>query len=121
MKVTYLNHSGFSVETETKVLLFDYYTEGARKAYFDPKAYAEKDIFCAGQTERFAKKLDEKDVYYESFCSKSPFVNHCFSLEWKSKQAQRANILQSLFLRKIKEGMIDKKQSESIYLIREEI
>ncbi|MBR5122499.1 MAG: MBL fold metallo-hydrolase [Anaerotignum sp.] len=45
MKVTYLHHSGFSVETETKVLLFDYYTEGARKAYFDPAAYPEKDIF----------------------------------------------------------------------------
>ena len=83
--------------------------------------YAEKDIFCAGQTERFAKNLEEKDIYYESFCSKSPFINHCFSLEWKSKQAQRANILQSMFLRKIKEGSIDKKQSESIYLIREEM
>lgn len=45
MNVTYLHHSGFSVETETKVLLFDYYTEGGRKAYFDPAAYGEKDIF----------------------------------------------------------------------------
>ena len=45
MKVTYLHHSGFSVETETKVLLFDYYTESGRKAYFDPAAYPEKDIF----------------------------------------------------------------------------
>ena len=45
MNVTYLHHSGFSVETETKVLLFDYYTESGRKAYFDPAAYPEKDIF----------------------------------------------------------------------------
>ena len=45
MKVTYLHHSGFSVETETKVLLFDYYTEGAGKSYFDPAAYPEKDVF----------------------------------------------------------------------------
>lgn len=45
MNVTYLHHSGFSVETETKVLLFDYYTEGGRKAYFDPAAYGDKDIF----------------------------------------------------------------------------
>ena len=45
MNVTYLHHSGFSVETETKVLLFDYYTEGGRKAYFDPAAYGHKDIF----------------------------------------------------------------------------
>lgn len=45
MNVTYLHHSGFSVETETKVLLFDYYTEGGRKAYFDPAVYGDKDIF----------------------------------------------------------------------------
>lgn len=45
MNVTYLHHSGFSVETETKVLLFDYYTESGRKAYFDPANYPEKDIF----------------------------------------------------------------------------
>lgn len=45
MKVTYLHHSGFAVELETKVLLFDYYTEGGRKNYFDPAAYPEKQIF----------------------------------------------------------------------------
>lgn len=45
MNVTYLHHSGFAVETQTKVLLFDYYTAGGRKAYFDPAAYGEKDIF----------------------------------------------------------------------------
>lgn len=83
--------------------------------------YAEKDIFCSGQAEKILKKLEEKDIYVESFCSKSPFVNHCFSLEWKTKQAQRANVLQSQFLEKIKKGNIDKKQSKSIYLIREEM
>ena len=45
MNVTYLHHSGFLVETETKVLLFDYYTEGGRKTYFDPTAYPDKTIF----------------------------------------------------------------------------
>ncbi len=45
MNIRYLYHSGFSVETETKVLLFDYYTEGGRKAYFDPAAYGDKPIF----------------------------------------------------------------------------
>lgn len=44
MNVTYLHHSGFLVELDTKVLLFDYYTESGRKAYFDPAAYGEKDI-----------------------------------------------------------------------------
>lgn len=45
MKVRYLHHSGFAVETEKKVFLFDYYTEGGRKAYFDPADYAGKEIF----------------------------------------------------------------------------
>lgn len=45
MKVTYLYHSGFSVETEHTVLLFDYYTARGRKSYFDPTAYGEKEIF----------------------------------------------------------------------------
>lgn len=45
MKVTYLHHSGFAVETETKILLFDYYTQGGRYAYFDPAAHTGKDIF----------------------------------------------------------------------------
>lgn len=45
MKITYLHHSGFAVETGSKILLFDYYTEGGRFAFFDPAAHAGKDIF----------------------------------------------------------------------------
>ncbi len=45
MQVTYLHHSGFSVETETKVLVFDVYTEGGRRKAFNPAAYPDKDIF----------------------------------------------------------------------------
>ena len=45
MKVTFLHHSGFSVETDPKVLLFDYYTAGAEKAYFNPASYPDKDIY----------------------------------------------------------------------------
>ncbi len=45
MNITYLHHSGFAVEMEKKVLLFDYYTENGRAVYFDPKNYAGKDIF----------------------------------------------------------------------------
>lgn len=45
MKITYLHHSGFLVETETKLLLFDYYTESGKKAYFDPAVYPDKTIF----------------------------------------------------------------------------
>lgn len=75
--------------------------------------YSEKDIFCAGQAEKLIEKFEEKDIYFESFCSVSPFVNHCFSLEWKSKQAQRANFLQSRFLDKIKKGSVCKKLSQA--------
>lgn len=45
MKITYLHHSGFAVETETKTLLFDYYTQGGRYAGFDPAACAGKELF----------------------------------------------------------------------------
>lgn len=45
MNVNYLHHSGFVVELEKTVLLFDDYTEGGRKAYFSPAAYRGKHIF----------------------------------------------------------------------------
>jgi len=44
MNITYYNHSGFSVETENKVLVFDYYSQGGRFDFFDPKKYIGKDI-----------------------------------------------------------------------------
>ncbi|NCC15849.1 MAG: MBL fold metallo-hydrolase [Clostridia bacterium] len=44
MKVTYFNHSGFLIETENKVLVFDYYSQGGRFDFFDPKNYVGKDI-----------------------------------------------------------------------------
>lgn len=44
MKVTYFNHSGFLIETESKVLVFDYYSQGGRFNLFDPEIYAGKDI-----------------------------------------------------------------------------
>lgn len=44
MKVTYFNHSGFLVETENKVLVFDYYSQGKLFDFFDPKSYKGKDI-----------------------------------------------------------------------------
>lgn len=44
MNVTYLNHSGFLVETQNKVLVFDYYTQRGRFDFFDPQIYQGKDI-----------------------------------------------------------------------------
>ena len=45
MKITYLYHSGFAVETEQRVLVFDYYTQGATYDNFDPKKYEGKPIY----------------------------------------------------------------------------
>ena len=39
MKITYIGHSGFSVELEKKVLLFDYYRGELPKASGDKKWY----------------------------------------------------------------------------------
>lgn len=75
--------------------------------------YAEKDIFCAGQAEKFAEKLKSKDIYFDEVFSTSPFVNHCFSLEWKTKPAELAMSKQESFLEKIKKGELPKKLSQS--------
>ncbi|MFV0314141.1 MAG: hypothetical protein ACK5I7_03455 [Anaerotignum sp.] len=42
MKVIYYNHSGFSVETENKVLVFDYYSQDGRFDFFEPNDYMGK-------------------------------------------------------------------------------
>lgn len=44
MKVVYFNHSGFLVETGSKVLVFDYYARGGRFDFFNPKDYKGKEI-----------------------------------------------------------------------------
>lgn len=75
--------------------------------------YAEKDIFCAGQAEQLSAKLTEKDIYFEKFYSTSPFINHCFSLEWKNKSAELAMTLQESFLEKVKRGELPKKFSKA--------
>lgn len=81
--------------------------------------FAQKDVFCAGQAERLIKKFEDKDIYYESYMSTSIFANHCFSLEWKGKPAERANELQSMFLKKIKDGELSKHQSQTSICIHE--
>ncbi len=44
MKVAYYHHSGFSVELEHTVLLFDYYTQDGKYNGFAPEAYAGKEL-----------------------------------------------------------------------------
>lgn len=68
--------------------------------------YCEKDIFCKGQTEHVINVLNQKDIYYESYHTSSLLRNHCFSLEWKSKEANEANEMLKDFLFRFKEGML---------------
>lgn len=80
--------------------------------------FAEKDIFCHGQSETLCKKLDETGTYYESYHSKSVFQNHCFSLTWTSEEAKTANLLLMEFLDNYKLGKIPAKQKDAKHKIR---
>ena len=80
--------------------------------------YAEKDLLCKGHADILIEKFDEKDVYFESFCSTSVLNNHCFSLEWKKKTAQTANQMLETFLLKIKNNDLPRRQSETTIYIR---
>lgn len=80
--------------------------------------YAKKDIFCGGQAEYMLKALETHDIYYESYHSISHKRNHCFSLEWTSKEAQETNALIKDFLIKMIKGTLPRRQSESDILVR---
>ena len=90
MKITYLHHSGFSVETETKVLLFDYYTEGGRKAYFDPAAYPDKAVFV------FVSHAHE-DHYDRRILSwaKLPNVRYVLSFDVRTEASFEGRVLRA--------------------------
>ena len=90
MKITYLHHSGFSVETETKVLLFDYYTEGGRKAYFDPAAYPDKAVFV------FVSHAHE-DHYDRRILSwaKLPNVRYVLSFDVRTEAGFEGSVLRA--------------------------
>lgn len=60
MKVTYYHHSGFAVETDTKVLVFDYYTQGGRFDFFDSQDYLGKEIIffvSHGHDDHFDRRI----------------------------------------------------------------
>ena len=90
MKITYLHHRGFSVETETKVLLFDYYTEGGRKAYFDPAAYPDKAVFV------FVSHAHE-DHYDRRILSwaKLPNVRYVLSFDVRTEASFEGRVLRA--------------------------
>lgn len=66
--------------------------------------YAEKDVFCKGQSEKFISVLKEKGIEVEEYHSTKFTSNHCFSLNWKGKDAVTNNALVEKFLEKIVKG-----------------
>lgn len=81
--------------------------------------YAQKDIFCGGQAEFMIEALEKHDIYYESYYSTSHKRNHCFSLEWTSREAKEVNALIKDFTGKMINGTLPHRQSETDILIRE--
>ena len=63
--------------------------------------YAEKDIFCKGQSEMLMAKLKECGVEVDEYHSTKLTKNHCFSLNWKGKDAVTNNALVEKFLKEI--------------------
>lgn len=45
INVTYIHHSGFAVETDKNVLIFDYYTEGGKIPSLDIEKFNNKNIY----------------------------------------------------------------------------
>ena len=82
--------------------------------------YAKKDIICKGQADFIVNKLEQLDTYFESYNSTSLIRNHCFSLEWTSKEAKKANSLLLDFLKRFAKRKLPKRQSKSEICIREE-
>lgn len=69
MKITYYHHSGFSVELENTVLVFDYYTQNGKYDAFSPSDYAGKKIFVFvshGHEDHFDRRILnwKQDVTY---------------------------------------------------------
>ncbi|MBR2967679.1 MAG: alpha/beta hydrolase fold domain-containing protein [Clostridia bacterium] len=82
-------------------------------------AYSKRDIFCKGQTELLIGTLEHHDVYYESYHTISAIRNHCFSLDWSSRESKEANALIKDFVQKVINGTLPKKISETPIKIRE--
>ena len=62
MKITYLHHSGFMVELEKLILVFDYFTQGGRFDFIDTKAFGDKEVifFVTHEHEdHFDKKIGQ--------------------------------------------------------------
>ena len=63
--------------------------------------YAQKDIFCKGQSEGLIEKLKGNGVDVEEYHSTKFLSNHCFSLNWKGKDATTNNDMVEKFLEKM--------------------
>lgn len=63
--------------------------------------YSDKDLFCKGQGNVLLEKLQGVGVYYESYASRHPTSNHCFSLTWRGEDATAANELMMSFAKRL--------------------
>lgn len=63
--------------------------------------YAQKDIFCKGQSEGLIERLKELGVAVDEYHSTKLTQNHCFCLNWKGKDAVTNNGMVEKFLKMI--------------------
>ncbi|MBR2970226.1 MAG: alpha/beta hydrolase [Clostridia bacterium] len=80
--------------------------------------YAQRDVLCRSQGEPLTNRLDEHDVYYESYHTISSKRNHCFSLVWTTKEAKEANALLRKFLDRLIDGTLPISNSTANVLVR---
>lgn len=57
-------------------------------------AYAKKDIFCAGQSEKLLSLLDGFGVTYKEHHSTKLLDNHCYPLNWKGAAIEHNELLE---------------------------
>ena len=70
--------------------------------------YAQKDIFCGGQSEALIAAFKKNGVYYDQFHSRKYADNHCFSLNWSGRAARKNNAYTADFLNRFANGTLMK-------------
>lgn len=51
--------------------------------------YSDKDIFCSGMAEGLIEKLNEKEIPLETYHTTKLADNHCFHLNWFTKESKK--------------------------------
>ena len=122
-KKVFESYTGINVEDMQNFKLKDYCSPHSFITKSFPPTfliYAKKDILCKGQEEFVINKLKKFNIYYESYNTKSFFRNHCFTLDWSTKEAKEANGLLQNFILKFANGSLPKHLSDAEFLIQAE-